>query len=475
MQVPKQKLKWLIFPIENYVREFYGKSLLSAVAAERGWGALLAYKGYIRHNLPAINGVIVEMNMTNAERVERYLDLGWRVCAWDEEGLIYNNGEVYAQRRLNEAALGKIEKVFLWGENQRKDILEHSKGIEHKLFLTGNPRFDLLRPDLRGFYAPAADSLKNSYGRYILVNTTFGDVNHYFGRDYNMQILREAGKLTTEAQVADQIAREAYKVSLFNAFIGMLPGLSAHFPEHTIIVRPHPAEDFDSWSSAARGLPNVSMIHAGDPIPWMLGAEVVIHNSCTTGVQAYLLGRPVIAYRPVQSEKYDMVLPNALSFQAQDLDGLVAMIGQFTAHPGRPDAGPDEQKRLIMQKYIESMQGAWASDRIMDELEKLAVSPQTLAPGAFPAEQKEAPRPAGMRDKLAGLLAGMKKRLAGDAPKPPDPHGKNWDNYTRQRFPALDYDIQSDLKRMQTLTGRFSNVRVERADNDLVCFYPSED
>ena len=58
MHIPEKKYKWLIFPIENYVREFDGKFLLSAVAAERGWGTILAYKGQIRHNLPDINGVL---------------------------------------------------------------------------------------------------------------------------------------------------------------------------------------------------------------------------------------------------------------------------------------------------------------------------------------------------------------------------------------------------------------------------------
>jgi surface carbohydrate biosynthesis protein len=474
MHVPEKKIKWLVFPIENFVREYYGKFLLSAVAAERGWGAIMAYKGYIRHNLPAVNGVVVEMNMTSAERVNRYLGLGWRVCAWDEEGLIYNNGDVYAHRRLNEEAIRKIDSVFLWGENQRNDILNHVKGIENKLYQTGNPRFDLLRPDLREFYAPAAALLKNSHGRYILVNTTFGDVNHYFGRDYNIKILRKAGKLTTEEQELDQIAREKYKELLFRAFIEMLPALSAHFPEHKIIIRPHPAENFDTWRSAAEDLPNVIMIHEGDPIPWMLGAEAVIHNSCTTGVQAYLLGRPVIAYRPVTSDKYDMYLPNALSHQTQDIDQLITLVRELTSNPGSIDQKSEQEKRLVTRKYIESMEGAWASDRIMDELEKLDVSPQALDPEAFSALNQNDSQPTGKRKMLTNLMMRLKNRLFRDNPNTPHLPEKTWDNYTRQRFPTLSNDIQFDLKRLQDITGRFSNVSIYHAGNDLVCVYPPE-
>jgi surface carbohydrate biosynthesis protein len=489
MQTPQNRYKWLIFPVENFVREYYGKFLMSAVAAERGWGAIMAYKGYIRHNLPAITGVVVEMNMTNAERVERYLSLGWRVCAWDEEGLIYSSGDVYAHRRLNEAALQKLDRVFLWGENQHKDVVNHLEGIDYKLFLTGNPRFDLLRPDLREFYAPAAALLKNKHGRYILVNTTFGDVNHYFGRDYNLKILREAGKLTTKAQESDQIAREKYKEQLFRAFIEVLPALSAHFPEHKIIIRPHPAENFDTWSSAAKGLPNVVMIHEGDPIPWMLGADAVIHNSCTTGVQAYLLGRPVISYRPVRSDKYDMYLPNALSDMTGNMDQLIAFTRQLISNQGAIDQQVEKEKRLVAREYITSLEGPWAADRIMDELDKLDIHSQVFDNGYFNENGKDNLQPMDgmtiLKNKVKHALMGMnssmtfrdwlKQSLEGQRPVPPPAPEKDWETYRRQRFPTLSYnDIQSDLKRLQKVSGRFLNVRVGLTKNNIVYIYPIE-
>ena len=474
MYIPVKKIKWLVFPVENFVREYYGKFLISAVAAERGWGAIMAYKGYIRHNLPSVNGVVIEMNMTNAQRVDQYLGLGWKVCAWDEEGLLYNNGDVYAHRRLNDEALRKTEKIFLWGENQRTDIVNHINGIENKLYLTGNPRFDLLRPDLREFYSPAAGYLKNKHGRYILVNTTFGDVNHYFGRDYNLKILRDAGKLVTEDQEADQIAREQYKELMFRAFIEMMPALGAAFPEHKIIIRPHPAENFDTWKSVARGLPNVVMIHEGDPIPWMLGAEAVIHNSCTTGVQAYLLSRPVISYMPVCSDKYDMYLPNALSYKAQNIDQLILLVRQVTSTLGLIDQESEQEKQLITKKYIEGMEGIWASDHIMDEVEKLDVNPQALDYESFFSIIQDGRQPTKVNKSLPDFIMRIKKRISGGNPLNPRHSERNWENYTRQRFPTLSFDIQSDLKRLQDITGRFSNIRVSNAGNNLVCIYPSE-
>ena len=42
----------------------------------------------------------------------------------------------------------------------------------------GNPRFDLLRPELRSYFADDVADLRHRYGRYILVNSNFGRLNH---------------------------------------------------------------------------------------------------------------------------------------------------------------------------------------------------------------------------------------------------------------------------------------------------------
>jgi surface carbohydrate biosynthesis protein len=477
MQVSLNNHKWLILPFENIVREFYGKLLLSAVAAERDWGVIMAYKGDIRHNLPDMHGVVIEMNMTNSERVNRYLSHGWRVCAWDEEGLIYNDRDEYAHRRLNEEAIKEHDLIFLWGENQRKDVLHYIHGIENKLILTGNPRFDMLRPDLREFYSPDAASLKRKFGRYILLVTTFGDVNHYFGKDYTLHILRDAGKINTKEQELDQIAREEHQVLKMRAFIDMVPVVSAHFPDHKIIIRPHPSENFDTWRSVAQDLPNAMMIHEGDPVPWMLGAEAVIHNSCTTGVQAYLLGRPVIAYMPVRSDKYDQYLPNAVSYRAEDIDQLITLIKELTSNTSPIDLMMDHEKWPVIQEYIESLEGPWASDRIMDALEKLDIPAQALEFSFFSATKENCGQPKTSINILTKLKEWVRHHLMGEHPDPSAPLAKNWENYQRQRFPTISFNtIQSDLKKLQEITGRFSNVQISLigSHNHIVCVYPAE-
>jgi surface carbohydrate biosynthesis protein len=475
MLLPGKELKWLAIPIENYVREFYGKLLISAVAAERGWGAIIAYREDIKKILPVIKGVYIERSFKNGKRVNRFSGLGWHVCAWDEEGLIYHNPDEYSQQRLDEEALRKLKLAFMWGGNQRNDIIDHIKGIENKLILTGNPRFDMLRPDLRDFYSQDTSVLSRKFGRYILINTAFGSVNNYFGKEYNITKLRNAGRIATREQELDRRAMESHQGLIMRSFIDMLPVISSKFPEHKIIIRPHPSENFETWVSAAEGLSNVMMIHEGDPIPWMLGAEAVIHNSCTTGFQAYLLGRPVIAYMPVQSSKYDQYLPNAISYKAMNIDQLITLTGKFTSKPGLNDhVSDDEEKLLVTRRYVESLEGPLASDRIMDELEKLEVSPQIL-------DSKKISEISGTKSYLVirNILSKIKNRIKSDL-KSADSNGSNSPekkiiSFRTQIFPTLSFNnIQADLKRLQVVSGRFSTVQIRLADNNRICIFYSK-
>ena len=48
--------------------------------------------------------------------------------------------------------------------------------------VTGNPRNDLLRPELHSYYGNDVQAIKNTYGDFILVNTNFNHVNAFTPR-----------------------------------------------------------------------------------------------------------------------------------------------------------------------------------------------------------------------------------------------------------------------------------------------------
>ncbi len=89
--------------------------------------------------------------------------------------------------------------------------LNMSAVIDSKLVLTGNPRFDLLRPELRDYYAPEAARLKKRYGPYLLVNTNFADSNHYMGSDWVIGNLRNNRSITSRREEETERAFMKYQ------------------------------------------------------------------------------------------------------------------------------------------------------------------------------------------------------------------------------------------------------------------------
>ena len=58
----------------------------------------------------------------------------------------------------------------------------------------------------------------------------------------------------------------------------MVPEVGSKLPDRTLIVRPHPNERSEPWIAAAAGHDNIEVVHDGNVIPWLLAADVLLHN-----------------------------------------------------------------------------------------------------------------------------------------------------------------------------------------------------
>ncbi len=226
----------------------------------------------------------------------------------------------------------------------------------------------------------------------------------------------------------------------------MVPALADALPDATFVIRPHPSEDHGEWLRVAEGRANVTVTNEGPAIPWLLGAEAVIHNGCTTGLEAYLLGRPVVCYQPESHELWDLDLPNAVSDVVATEPGLIERTGVIL----RGDAAPldSERKRANVRRYLSGLDGPLASELILDRIRCHAAADPLPAPP--PAERRAALREAWKRS--------VSKRLNALVPG-----HKNSARYTRQRFPDVEVpEVTARIEKFGRLLGRFGRVRAER-------------
>jgi surface carbohydrate biosynthesis protein len=460
------KRRWLILPIETKVRELDGRLLLAATAARRGWGVILGHKDVLAEDTAAIKGVVLEKDGHIANRrIAQYQQWGKLVCALDEEGLVYLNGEDYFRRRLSQGSLQRLALFCLWGENQKRDILTHVQGMESRLVLTGNPRFDMLRPGLREYYAAEAGQIRDRLGSFLLINTNFADSNHFMGTEWVIESYRGNGFITNRKQEADERRFIAYQAGIADCFLEMVRALSLRYPGHQIVVRPHPSENHERWWAAARKLKNVQVLHEGDVNPWLMAADAGIHNSCMTGIHGFLLERPTIAYMPTRSESFDYYLPNALSARVETLEGLFSAVDRVLGD-GRPGQLTDREDQMsIARSYISAIDGPLASERIMDALESLpiGVDGYRVREGAHYGPTRQEPRgesrPEPIRETARKIGHWPRAALAAV-------RERKHRAYSRQKYPGMYLaEIEDKIAALQAAASGFDGLGVWRHGN----------
>lgn len=442
-----------IIPVENQVRELDAKLLLACVAAERGLSVVLGSRTYVNFAVPHLpRGLFLAKSMRAiSRRTMRILrGLGHEIVAWDEESLVrYTSPEYYAWR-YSQDTFKHIDRLFAWGADDAEFFERYEGYTGVPIHITGNPRVDLLRPELRDYFANEVRSLKERYGDFILVNTNFSFVNNFVPSlnliEHDLSGSPSVSRTGRGMSLPFALGMASHQQSIYDHFFELVPRLADWFPAHRIVLRPHPSENHEVWRKALADHPRVVVAHEGNVVPWLMAARVLLHNGCTTAVEASVLGTPAVSYMPVRSEVYDYHLPNGLSHVAATPDAVRALLDDvLSGRCGLPEA---EVRQRLFDRHLAATDGALASDRVLDVL---------IASGYA---DRLPPRPAvatWAKAWLAACKRTMVKRFNSLRP-----HHRNSAAYHAHRFPGVSVDeLNERIARLRALLGRFSGVRAE--------------
>jgi len=449
-----------IIPAEEQSREFDAKLLLACVAAERGFPAIVGARRDIHLKITKLpRGIYYAKSFRSLSDVMfRILrDLGFEIVACDEEALLRYPDHLYFERRVSPVAYPMISNLFAWGPDNEALFGRCPGYADAPIHVTGNPRVDLLRPELRGYFAPDAKALRKRFGRFILINTNFGTINH---RVPNLSWLKLIDEAEDGGPDSDdlQVATTHHRLVLFDHFKKLLPELARAFPDHSIVLRPHPLENRAPWQEAAGDTENVHVVFEGTVIPWLLAADAVIQNNCTTAVESYLLERPVISFLPVASERLDSPITNAMSHPAHSCDELISILREITA--GERGVREGSEQRALIRHHIAAMDGRLASDRIVDALESVELS------DARPAHRGPV--------RFTRAWAHANLRSAEKFVRSLIPGNKNNAAYQEQRFPRLSLEtVRARVDRFAELLARFEKLEVSERDPNIFEIRPT--
>lgn len=446
-----QRDSLLLIPVENQVREMDPKLLLACIAAREGFTSVIGSRREMEFNIDSFpRSIYLSKSMTVRSllffRVAQRF--GHSIIAWDEEALVHLPPDTYYSRRLDARAIKFVSHLFAWGEDNA-ELWRQYPHLPGKvpIHVTGNPRGDLLRPGLRGFYQNQVDDFRREHGAFILVNTNFNHVNAY-GPDMNLfkptSGPNQKARFGRAARGMSRTYAEGlrdHKQAVFESFQEIIPKLEAAFPGVNIVVRPHPTENHEVYKQIADRCQRVRVTNDGNVVPWLMACKAVIHNGCTTGVEAHVLDVPAISYRQAVNETYDFGfyrLPNLISHQSKNFDELQAQLKAILA--GELGTADGDERQQLLANYLEGQSGATACERMMEVLCRIDDYPDSSYRSSVPK-------------KLAQWLV-TKGLHAAKAVKSSLPGSHNRPEFQRHRFPAIQLaDVRRKIDRFQELLG----------------------
>jgi surface carbohydrate biosynthesis protein len=263
----------------------------------------------------------------------------------EEEGGIYQGDSEqewcqFLDKRMDPAALGEQDKVLTWGEWQREYLA--AKRSKADILTSGSANFEMLHPHyheaLREFDLAETGDQED----FILVNTRFTVSN---ARDNgSSHFIHDS--LVTEIFDRETLFRKlASDGMLFHAFIDLIATLSFQFPSKQIVVRPHPAENAETYQRIFAPVSNVTVASSGDPGSWIRHCSCLIHNGCSTAVQADIAEKPVITFVPSQDKaEFIAGLPNRVGVTLRTAGEVAEFLSK---QPGHDDNSAAQWQRTI--------------------------------------------------------------------------------------------------------------------------------
>ena len=369
---------WLYILIEETTRELQSRLLIAALAAREGFRTVIGPQWFLWNRFRELDPGIVLFKGYNGVQIRNMRvakAAGHAVAAIDEESLgIASEQEILRQAG---AECGRHCDLILAQGAFQAECLERSAGVDRsRIVVTGSPRADLLAPALAGPIRRDAAALRARHGDYLLINTNFGSVNPE--REDTLgafEMFERAGVIdrSNERDVDDFIRWCTWEGANLDAVLSVIGRLRSGGLPWRIIVRPHPTEGLRRWQAAFNGANDVLVSREGDHVAWTAGARALLHTSCTTGLEAHLLGTPAISLRPPGFDWGDHYLANLVNRTVTSADEAAAAVQGLATGTWSGEEGASARSGALNRHLL--VEGdCLASERIARALARLPVA-----------------------------------------------------------------------------------------------------
>jgi surface carbohydrate biosynthesis protein len=286
-------------PVEKRARELSSKCLIASELVSSGVTVVIGFSAAMLANFKNFPPGVVcvkGLNRVQFNIIKQLPSVGHTVVAMDEEALGALDPK-FMMRDCWPEVQPYVAKVFCQGAVHKSAFTELRSFTDSQTPITGNPRIDLLRTPFVDAIREKVARIRQSHGRFILINTDAGSVNGTVPQlDKYFKILAQIGWIDPDSSQDKALFREHIEHDKNNiaAIEDFVRVMNAELPDRRLVLRPHPAENPAHWQNFSREVGNLTVVTNTNAAEWILAADCLIQTGCTTGVEAAVLGTPTI-------------------------------------------------------------------------------------------------------------------------------------------------------------------------------------
>ena len=356
--------KHLYIPVEIKPREFVSNLLLIDKAIDKNFRCYLGSKS-------SINRLIRYSNETNGiyfskcsfikneyKEIKKKCD---HITILDQElGPALSAREIeIGLRSMNDQIFNEyIDSYYVLGKFADKIVKKEYPQIESAIKITGWPRIDLWNK-YRHLYKKKIDSIKKSYGNFVLFSSDYVFFNEKIITSHLDELKKFGAKENDETF---KFAKDnAYKTLYeFQKFLKIIKDLDKVKFKNNLIIRPHPADDHSFWTQLKKEFKNIKIIYDGDISEWLYASTGLLHRGCTTAIQSKIANIPT-AYLISDNNYIRETLTYKISNKIYNQDELYEFMEN-------PSINNNEQ---VLDNYICFDKNLDASEKIAQDLDSL--------------------------------------------------------------------------------------------------------
>ncbi len=314
----------ILLPVETSSRELIYKLFLAKKFALHNFDVFIGSKKNIWEMFDEIQPFIYfdkgyHENISENSIYKKVKDRGFLINLDEEGGVDFSDFHTL-NRRFPKLLFDYSNIIFLWGKQQYNFLKKNRNNFdENKVFVSGHPRFELLKDKYCYLYQNEVKTIKNKFRKFILINSNTKYANHINGEEFLY--------LNYGHRVKSLKSRIDYDIMKFNVMNSLIKTLASEL-DYNIVIRPHPEEKIQTYMGLFSDYKNVHTLYEYNAIPWILACEALIHYDCTTAVEAFFLGKTAIAYAPNINMDLSPVQPLDISVKVGSESDVLKLIKQ---------------------------------------------------------------------------------------------------------------------------------------------------